>query len=455
MKKLYLLLVLILSLSVKSQVIAAGYGFSFFLCESGIPMASGLNFNGGLGIGYADSFSHPVPSSVVGNISNIVSISAGAYHTLFLDNQGRAWGCGQNGFGQLGDGTTQDRPTPILITGISNVVAIAAGLRHSLFLKNDGTVWSTGLNSEGELGYVIGTDREIVPTQIPTLSGIIAIATGSYHSVFLKNDGTVWVCGWNSLGQLGTGQTIGRYVPYHASITNVIGIAAGVQHTLFLKDDGTVWATGDNYYGQLGDGTTTDRRTPLAINSLTGITKIYSNCSSDGSYFIKNDGTSWACGVNFGSIENSATHTSTLPISVGPAGYIKEIGVGNYHALFVKNDGTLWGAGNNASGELGISNVGSIGIPQQLTNICNLNLQTSIFNSSENFIYPNPAKNILNLKSNNVFFHCSIYDIQGRIIESFSEDKKIIDVSALIKGMYFIEFRNIQNQVYREKFVKE
>ena len=61
-----------------------------------------------------------------------------------------AWGW--NNGGQLGDGTTTDRWTPIQVTGLSQVVSIGAGASHSLAIKSDGSVWVWGNNAEGELG---------------------------------------------------------------------------------------------------------------------------------------------------------------------------------------------------------------------------------------------------------------------------------------------------------------
>src|SRR5207248_660694 len=78
--------------------------------------------------------------------------------------------------------------------GGGSVTATSAGASHSLFLKNDGTVWATGRNSEGQLGDGTGTAKTTA-VQVSGLSGITAIAGGQYHSLFLKNDGTVWATG--------------------------------------------------------------------------------------------------------------------------------------------------------------------------------------------------------------------------------------------------------------------
>ena len=93
------------------------------------------------------------------------------------------------------------------------------------------------------------------------LNGMIALAAGSYHSLALKSDGTVWAWGRNYYGQLGDGSTTNRLTPVQVSgLTGVIALA-GQNHSLALKSDDTVWACGDNASGQLGNGTQLRRLT--------------------------------------------------------------------------------------------------------------------------------------------------------------------------------------------------
>jgi alpha-tubulin suppressor-like RCC1 family protein len=105
--------------------------------------------------------------------------------------------------------------------------------------------------------------------QVTSLTGIIAVSAGAAHSLFLKNDGTVWACGYNLYGQLGDGTTTDRWTPVQvSSVTGIVTIVGGYYHSLFLKNDGTARACGHNGYGQLGDGTTTDRWIPVQVTGL-------------------------------------------------------------------------------------------------------------------------------------------------------------------------------------------
>ena len=134
------------------------------------------------------------------NIINAQSISAVGNHSLFLCTGGTVQALGTNTYGQLGDGTTVNKATPILVPGLTGITSVAGGSHHSLFLKNDGTVWAWGGNNEGELG-----DSTIVnsysPVQVLHLSGITAIAAGVFHSLAIKNDSTVWAWGYNPAPQ--------------------------------------------------------------------------------------------------------------------------------------------------------------------------------------------------------------------------------------------------------------
>ena len=97
--------------------------------------------------------------------------------------------CGFNGFCGSNGGAADVQPK------------IASGGYHSLALKTDGTVWSWGRNNFGQLGDNTNTNR-LLPVQVQGLSGVSAISAGYYHSLALKNDGTVWAWGYNSYGQL-------------------------------------------------------------------------------------------------------------------------------------------------------------------------------------------------------------------------------------------------------------
>lgn len=92
------------------------------------------------------------------------------------------------------------------------------------------------------------------PVPINNLGDVIAIASGTWHSLALKSDGTVWTWGRNNYGQVGDGTFSNRKTPVQVKdLTDVVAIAGGYLHSLALRSDGTVWAWGSNWSGQLGN----------------------------------------------------------------------------------------------------------------------------------------------------------------------------------------------------------
>ncbi len=99
------------------------------------------------------------------------------------------------------------------MTGLTGAIAVAAGGYdgHSIALKSDGTLYAWGGNSDGQLGDGTTTNRT-TPVQVTGLSGVSSIASSAYDALALKSDGTVWTWGANDVGELGTGSTSGPNV---------------------------------------------------------------------------------------------------------------------------------------------------------------------------------------------------------------------------------------------------
>jgi alpha-tubulin suppressor-like RCC1 family protein len=156
------------------------------------------------------------------------------------------------------------------------------------------------------------------PIQVLNLSGIDAIACGSAHGMALRNDGTVWVWGSNSAGQLGNGgpSPVPVHTPFQVpSLTGVTAIDGGQDYSLALRNDGTVWAWGRNNFGQLGIDSLTDKAVPAQVVNLTGVTSVTAGPVSG--LARKSDGSLWGWGLNdTAQLGNPVLQNSAIPVLI-------------------------------------------------------------------------------------------------------------------------------------------
>ncbi|HLH23916.1 MAG TPA: hypothetical protein VK066_15440 [Chloroflexota bacterium] len=278
--------------------VAAGGDHSLAVTADGTVWAWGSNSSGQLGDGTTIDRSAPVRVNGLINVpGGVEAVAAGLQYSLALKNDGTVWAWGTNEVGQLGNGTTDNQTAPVQVSGLTGVAAIVAGTSHALALKNDGTVWAWGANDMGQLGDSTNINRS-TPVQVTGgMAGVRAIAAGLVHSLAAKNDGTVWAWGGNDAGQLGDGTTTSHSTPVQVGggLVNAVSLAAGSYHSLAVRNDGTVWAWGSNDMGQLGDGTTASRRTPVQVSGgMTGAQEVAAG--EQYSLALRSDGSVWAWG---------------------------------------------------------------------------------------------------------------------------------------------------------------
>jgi len=214
---------------------------------------------------------------LIPNLENIIKIKAKYNHSLCLDNKGRVWGFGYGVYGKLGLGELNldgKIVTPTLIPNLENIVEIASGVNHSLVLDSQGRVWGFGYNGHGQLG-LNDDEHTTTPTLVPNLDNVIAIACGSDHSLVLDNKGRVWGFGYNFHGQLGLGDKIERLTPtLIPNLENIVEIACDADHSLVLDNQGRAWSFGYNKYGELGLNDDEHRTTPTLVPNLDSVIAI-------------------------------------------------------------------------------------------------------------------------------------------------------------------------------------
>lgn len=230
---------------------------------------------------------------------------------------------------------------------------VTAGKWHTVAVKTDGTLWVWGSNSYGQLGDATYTTRP-TPTQVGTATNWRTVSAGDLHTIALKADGTLWAWGSNGYGQFGDGTTTDKNTPSQVSAaTNWSAIFAGRSRTFALKTDGTLWAWGANWYGKLGDGTGIDRKVPTQIGTATNWRSIA--VGDDYTMALKTDGTLWAWGFNGydGHLGDGTQTDRSAPIQIGTATNWSAVSAGTNHTMGVKTDGTLWAWGTGSYGQHG------------------------------------------------------------------------------------------------------
>jgi len=330
-----------------------------------------------LGTGFPTTSQLPIP---IGLDTNWIAIDGGAYYSVALKSDGSLWAWGNNIYGQLGDGTTDDSHVPV-VTGDSDNdgyadtdwKAVAVGHSYTMALKSDGTLWAWGWNICGQLGDGTTTERHS-PVQVGTDTDWTAIAASNgiadaIHSVALKSNGTLWAWGCNGSGQVGDGTTTSTSSPLLITgRTKPLQVSAGYEHTVGLRSDGTVVATGDNYWHQCDVGSWTN------IAEVSAGRRHTVGLRSDGTVVATGDNTFGQCNVNSWSniVEVSAGwyHTVGLRsdgtvVATGDNGWnqcnvgswmdIVQVSAGGRHTAGLRSDGTVVADGNNDDGETNVS----------------------------------------------------------------------------------------------------
>ena len=277
----------------------AGGSFHSLALENGTVYAWGNNVYGQLGTASnsGNQSPNPVPTAVVG-LSNVTAIAAGQGHSLAVTN-GTVYAWGLNQFGQLGNsinnGNQNANPLPTQVVGLSGVTAVAAGYAHNLAIAG-GNLYAWGSNNSGQLGVATSSGDPAAanpaPAQVTSLSNVTAIAAGYQHSLAVTN-GNVYAWGANFDGQLGNGSTSqhDNYTPTEISyqgvaLSSILQVAAGNNSSYALARDGSLYVWGDNSVGELGIGNTTNQLTPYHLLPPAGEYYDAISCDNQGGFAL-------------------------------------------------------------------------------------------------------------------------------------------------------------------------
>ncbi|MQY14334.1 hypothetical protein SRB5_44980 [Streptomyces sp. RB5] len=339
--------------------------------EAESALSTGYNVWGQLGDGTVNNRNTPgdivLPDGV-----RLTAIEAGTYFGLGLTSEGKVLAWGQNNAGQLGDGTMTDHrtPMPVDLPADATIVAIAAGSMHGLALASDGRLFAWGNNDRGQLGDGSVINR-LTPVEVdlPPGTTVTQLAAGLSHTLALTSVGEVLAWGGNDRGQLGDGTVTEHHVPTPVDLASgitVTEIAAGDIHSLAVTSEGEALAWGYNAGGQLGDGSATDRRvpTPVHLPSGTVVTGIAGGSSHSLAVTSTGDVLTWGYNL-YGQLGDDSTANQFLPVQalLPPGVTATAVGAGMFHSLARTSDGRLLAWGENFYGGLGDGTYVQSGVP--------------------------------------------------------------------------------------------
>ena len=338
-----------------ATTIAAG-SISKHTCviTGGAAKCWGDNGNGQLGDG--STTPSLIPIQVAGLTSGATSLAVGNFHTCALVSGGvKCWG--NNISGQLGDGTTTPRLTLVAVSGLTNgVAAIAAGALHTCALTTGGAVKCWGANTNGQLGDNTTTSRTAPVSVSGLASGVVAIAAGQTHTCAVTSAGAVKCWGLNANGQLGDNTTTQRLIPAPVSgvAIGATAIAGGTGHTCALVSGG-VKCWGNNANGQVGDNTQIQRLTPVDVVGLSsGVIGIVAGSLHSCARTAGGGAQCWGNNTHGELGDGTLTAWRLVPVAVvGMTSGVVAMAAGLRHTCALASGGAASCWGDDANGQLG------------------------------------------------------------------------------------------------------
>lgn len=281
---------------------AIGLEHSLVLGEDGVLLASGENDLGQLGDGTEAPSATPVEVALPGGV-DVAAIAAGESHSLALLEDGRVFAWGENDFGQLGDGSEENRLTPVEVdlSGFGSApVDVFAANWSSYALLADGTFAGWGRNSGGQLGD--GSEEQQLTPVAADLSGfesgVASAAVGDDNVLAVLESGELVGWGANFTGQVGDGTEVNRPTAVPVDVSEfgspVAEVSVGRDHSMALLEDGRVLTWGANTDLQLGSEAAGDRLEPELVPGIEDAVEIAATYAT--STARRADGSVWAWG---------------------------------------------------------------------------------------------------------------------------------------------------------------
>jgi alpha-tubulin suppressor-like RCC1 family protein len=282
-------------------------------------------------------------------------MNAGDEFSCGISTDSRAYCWGWNNFGQLGDGTTTDRLTPVAVAGGLRFRQLSTGSEATCGVTTDYRAYCWGINERGELGDGTTTDHS---TPVAVVGGhkFSHIETQFVHTCAVSYpDGRAWCWGLNNEGQLGNGT---RDFFSHSTPIAVSGgltftrISTGASHTCGLTTSNKIYCWGLNNEGQLGDGTDTYRRlTPRLVTGGLAFAWVDAGGSSTCGVTTDHRAFCWGYGKEGQRGDGAVTERVSTPRAVLGGHLFTKVSAGGACGVTTSNQAWCWGA--NFAGMVG------------------------------------------------------------------------------------------------------
>jgi uncharacterized repeat protein (TIGR02543 family) len=326
----------------------------------------------------------------------ISQISLGEEHSAVLTSQGRILIWGGNSYGEIGDGTTIDKSTPIDITDAFNlhanekIISISLGWWFSSALTSEGRVFTWGANFAGQIGDGT-TISQSVPVDITTRFNleqdetIVSIDVGYAHCIALSSNGRVFTWGYNDFGQLGDNTVVDKHYPmditsrFSLNIDEKISIiSAGLDHNLVITSDNRIFGWGNNMNGALADGTAISKYTPtdltmyFSFNEGESINEV--NSDERYSSLITSNHRVFVWGVNdYGQLGDGTNEFRYSPVEITsqfnlqPGEVIVQMVAGKRISIAMTSEKRVFMWGANYANQLGDGTTNNMNTPIEIT----------------------------------------------------------------------------------------
>lgn len=299
-------------------------------------------------LGTAAAPLRPEPTEPVPGLPDAIAIGAGIGHYCVVRAGAGGVVCwGRNDRGQLGDGSLEDRTSPVEATGVVGAIDVVAGLTHSCALSSDGLVLCWGQNDVAQTGTVGGEDVTSMPTLVPSVDAVVRISAGAAHTCAVRSDGKVRCWGYGGFGQLGREPIEVSGDPDEVTgLRDAVAVAAGRDFTCAATMSGALHCWGQSAEGQLAlPGRTEPSHLALPVPDLAEVSAVFAGERSACAVLKSNRLLCWGAD-DAGALGRGRVMQQPSPARVAGLAGVRTLAVGLEHACALGSGGSVscWGA---------------------------------------------------------------------------------------------------------------